>query len=66
LWRSTTHASVGATVGVGMLEGRRGVNWRILIKFVAGWIATLVVTVGTTAAFTAQVSQGATWVEVGL
>lgn len=46
---STTHCQVGATVGVGLFEGRSGVNGRVLLKCVAGWVLTLIV-VGITAA----------------
>ena len=44
---STTHCQVGATVGVGLLEGRAGVNKWICGKTVIGWIVTCVI-VGTT------------------
>lgn len=50
---STTHCQVGATVGVGLLEGTGGVNGWLLLKMVIGWIITLVVVGGTCAAFTA-------------
>lgn len=53
--RSTTHATVGAVAGVGLLEGRRGFNWRLLCKFFVGWVATIIVVACTSAAFTAQV-----------
>jgi hypothetical protein len=52
--RSTTPATVGAITGVGLLEGRRGFNWRLLIKFVAGWVLTIIVVVLLSVAFTAQ------------
>lgn len=39
---STTHCQVGATVGVGMLEGKKGVNGKLLFKTIIGWAATLV------------------------
>lgn len=51
---STTHCQVGATMGVAMLEGRKGINWFILFKTVAGWIITLVVVGFSTSAFFAQ------------
>jgi hypothetical protein len=54
--RRTTHSMVGAVTGVGLLEGRRGFNWMLLLKFFAGWVATLVIAAGTSAAFTAQAS----------
>lgn len=51
---STTHCQVGATVGVGLMEGKRGVNVMLLLKVIAGWIITLVVVGFTAAAFFAQ------------
>ncbi|KAL4858996.1 Phosphate-repressible phosphate permease pho-4 [Chlorella vulgaris] len=64
---STTHCLVGAVTGVGLVEavsGRRpegatatnrsAFNWKLLIKFFCGWVATLVVAALTSAAFTAQ------------
>jgi sodium-dependent phosphate transporter len=51
---STTHCLVGAVVGIGMLEGQQGLNWRLLFRFFIGWVATLVVVALTAAAFTAQ------------
>lgn len=40
---STTHCKVGSTVGVGMVEGKNGVNWSLLYGVFAGWIVTLFV-----------------------
>lgn len=40
---SSTHCIVGATIGVGLLEGGKGVNWRMFIKTFLGWIATIIV-----------------------
>lgn len=51
---STTHCLVGAVSGIGLLEGRRGFNWLLLLRFVLGWVATLVVAGLTSALFTAQ------------
>ncbi|PRW32920.1 phosphate transporter [Chlorella sorokiniana] len=51
---STTHTLVGAVTGVGLLEGKRGFNGTLLLRFFAGWVATLVVAAITAAAFTAQ------------
>ena len=45
---------MGAITGVGMLEKRGGFNWRLLGKFAAGWVITIVASVALTAAFTAQ------------
>lgn len=42
---STTHCQVGATVGVGMLEGAKsGVNWGLFLKVGCAWVFTVVVT----------------------
>lgn len=62
---STTHCMVGAVTGIGVVEAvsgrrpegenrRRSLNWKLLIKFFGGWVATLVVAALTSAAFTAQ------------
>ena len=40
---STTHCKVGSTVGVGLVEGKNGVNWSLLYGVFAGWIITLFV-----------------------
>ena len=46
---STTHCQIGATVVVGLFEGRKGVNAWLFAKCCFGWVITLVV-VGTTTA----------------
>jgi len=51
---STTHCQVGATVGVGLLEGGSGVNYMLFLKVIVGWVITLVVVGSTAAAFFAQ------------
>jgi phosphate/sulfate permease len=51
---STTHCQVGATTGVGLLDGVDNVDWAVIRKTLFGWIATLVVTGGVAAALTAQ------------
>jgi len=51
---STTHCQVGATVGVGLLEGKKGVNVLLLMKVIVGWIITLLVVGATTSALFAQ------------
>ena len=40
---STTHCKVGSTVGVGLVEGKNGVNWSLLYSVFAGWIVTIVI-----------------------
>ena len=54
---STTHCQVGATVGVGLLEdtnGFSGINCRIFLKTIIGWLITCVVVGGTTALLVSQ------------
>jgi len=51
---STTHCMVGSVSAIGMLEGAKGFNGMLLLKFFAGWVATLIVAGLTSAAFTAQ------------
>jgi phosphate/sulfate permease len=45
---STTHASVGAVLGVGIAQGARSVQWKVLVKVFLSWILTLPI-VGVTA-----------------
>lgn len=45
---STTHASVGAVLGVGVSEGVREVDWKVMSKVFLSWILTLPI-VGITA-----------------
>eukprot|EP01083_Nonionella_stella_P197806 726922_1 len=56
---STTHAQVGATIGVGLMEKFRSnstlswsqlINWKLLAQVLAGWIFTLIFTAVTCAA----------------
>ena len=57
---STTHAQVGATVGVGLCELTRGnkskltwkqvINWKLLAQVFLGWILTLIIAGATCAA----------------
>jgi len=46
---STTHASVGAVLGVGIANGLRKVDWKVMSKVFLSWILTLPI-VGITAA----------------
>jgi len=42
---STTHCQVGATVGVGLVEFKKGtVNWKQFLGICAGWVFTVVFT----------------------
>lgn len=50
---STTHCQVGATTGVALFEGRKGVNKWVLLKTVIGWVLTLVIVGVTTGLLTA-------------
>lgn len=49
---STTHASVGAVMGVGIadLGWREGLDWKVLAKVFLSWVLTLPVVGLTTAA----------------
>ena len=40
---STTHCQIGATCGVGILENIRGINYRILLRSILGWVITCVI-----------------------
>eukprot|EP00965_Chrysotila_dentata_P060071 1992223-Pleurochrysis_carterae.AAC.3 len=51
---STTHCQVGATTGVALLEGSKGINKFVLLKTVLGWIFTLIIVGFTTGILVAQ------------
>merc|ERR1719164_306989 len=51
---STTHCQVGATTGVALLEGKKGVNTWVLGKAVVGWVITLIVVGFSTGLLVAQ------------
>lgn len=40
---STTHCMVAAISTLGLIEGRKALNWQLALKFVIGWLATVVV-----------------------
>ena len=46
---STTQVICGAVLAMGLMEGSRGVNWRMAARIVIGWVLTLV-TAGSVAA----------------
>lgn len=37
---SSSQAIIGAMVGIALLKGGRGINYRMLVKIVAGWVVT--------------------------
>lgn len=47
---STTHCQVGSTVGVGLMEGKNSVNWKLVWQVFFGWVITLLVCSVTTGA----------------
>lgn len=51
---SSTPATVGAIAGVGLFEGRKGINGRLLARFVASWALTIAAAIALTMAFAAQ------------
>ena len=54
---STTHCQVGATVGVGALENMKtcsGINCKIFMKTIVGWVVTCVIVGSTTSLFILQ------------
>jgi len=58
---STTHCQIGATMGVAALENPKtcsGMNGKIVIKTIFGWVITLIVVGSTAALLTAQGAYG--------
>ncbi|GLI68407.1 hypothetical protein VaNZ11_012794, partial [Volvox africanus] len=41
---STTHCQVGATAGMGLMEGTSGLHWSLVLQFFIGWVVTLLLT----------------------
>ncbi|KAL9455875.1 hypothetical protein AB3S75_005161 [Citrus x aurantiifolia] len=39
---STVHAFVGSLVGVGIADDIQNVNWKLLFKFICGWVMTII------------------------
>ena len=37
---SSSHAIIGAVIGIGILKGGKGINYHILSKIAAGWVTT--------------------------
>ena len=50
---STTQVVCGAVLTMGLMEGGKGVNWRMAGRIAVGWVLTLVVACGVAAGFTA-------------
>ena len=40
---SSSQAMIGAILGIGLAKGGRGINWVVILKIAAGWIATPVI-----------------------
>jgi sodium-dependent phosphate transporter len=40
---STTQTITGALIAIGLFEGSKGVNWRVIIRTFFGWVLTLLV-----------------------
>lgn len=38
---STTHAAVGGVLGVGLVDGVKSINWKLMAKIFLSWIVTL-------------------------
>lgn len=51
---SSSQCITGGIIGVGLLEGMKGVNWKFFAKQFSSWVATLFVVGAITAAFFAQ------------
>ncbi|KAL4204470.1 hypothetical protein AMTRI_Chr01g109980 [Amborella trichopoda] len=43
---SSTHALVGSILGVGIADNYKNVNWKLLLRFIGGWIGTLFICCG--------------------
>ncbi|XP_010999787.1 PREDICTED: sodium-dependent phosphate transporter 1-like [Populus euphratica] len=43
---SSIHAFVGSLLGVGMVDDIRNVNWKLVLKFLGGWILTVIFSCG--------------------
>lgn len=52
---SSSQCITGAIMGVGLLEGAKGVNWIIFGRQFVSWVFTLFLVMGLTAALFAQV-----------
>uniref|UniRef100_A0A6N2N6Y0 Phosphate transporter n=1 Tax=Salix viminalis TaxID=40686 RepID=A0A6N2N6Y0_SALVM len=43
---SSIHVFAGSLLGVGMVDGIRSSNWKLVLKFVGGWILTVIISCG--------------------
>ncbi|KAJ6396716.1 hypothetical protein OIU77_021694 [Salix suchowensis] len=43
---SSIHVFAGSLLGVGMVDGIRSSNWKLVLKFVGGWILTVIFSCG--------------------
>lgn len=50
---SSTQVITGAIMSMGLMEGAKGLNWRLTFKVFGGWVLTLFVACGVSAAITA-------------
>jgi sodium-dependent phosphate transporter len=50
---STTQVVCGAVLSMGLMEGGKGVNWRMAARIFVGWVLTIIVATGMAAGFTA-------------
>ena len=40
---SSSHAVIGAILGIGVAKGGRNINWKIVVKIVFGWFLTPII-----------------------
>lgn len=52
---SSSQCITGAIMGVGLMEGAKGVNWIVFLRQFISWVCTLGLVMGLTAALFAQV-----------
>ena len=38
---STTHSQVGSVVGVGLTDGPKSVNWKLVLHIISSWVFTI-------------------------
>ncbi|XP_058103377.1 uncharacterized protein LOC131246932 [Magnolia sinica] len=47
---SSTHSFVGSLIGVGIADDPRNVNWKLFLKFICGWLGTILFCCGVASA----------------